>query len=165
MKIILLDDIDKLGLAGDVVNVARGFARNYLLPKKRAILATSGTQREIEKIKKLAAEKRLKEHESLLEVAKQLEGETLLFKRKTDERGHLFGSVSEIDIARHFEQKGVSIHRNMVALESHIKEIGDYDVSLNFSKKVQVPIKVVVESEDIQYAPTPETEKQEQEDL
>ena len=147
MKIILLEDIYKVGLAGDVVKVANGFARNYLLPKNKAILAKSGNLKQIESIKARAEAKKLQEYDNLKNIAEQLKNDTLEFIRKADENGHLFGSVSERDIIEHYNNKGIKLQRTMVELESHLKQVGEFEVNLAVANDINIPIKVIISKE------------------
>ena len=117
MKIILASDIASLGQAGDIVNVANGYARNYLLPQNLAVLATKGNLSRIEKIKKEAEIKRLVLENEYKALAKQIEGVELSFTRKADDDEHLFGSVSEFDIVNALAEKGIQVQKRNVHMK------------------------------------------------
>ncbi|MCD4650579.1 MAG: 50S ribosomal protein L9 [Candidatus Cloacimonetes bacterium] len=153
MKIILKSDIEKVGVAGDVVNVADGFARNYLIPKGYALFASPGNLKKVENIREIAQEERVKRENELKEMAKQIKGIEIHFERMSDKNGHLFGSVSELDIVQELEARNITIHKSNVNMSAHLKEVGSYYVTIKYSQDIQANLKVVVESEN---APEPE---------
>jgi|SRR5690554_525916 len=149
MKLILITDVKDLGMAGDVVEVKDGYARNYLLPKKYAVLATRDALKKVGSIKAEADKvrnSRLEEHKALLAEISEV---SLSFTKKADENGNLYGSVSEYDIVDAMSLKGIKIHRNNVIFEKHIKEIGDFEVQISFGKDLTTTIKVAVVKEEI----------------
>ncbi len=147
MKVILAKDIKSLGEAGDVVKVANGHARNYLLPKNFAFLATKQNLSKIENIKKEAELIKLALENENKAIIKQIEDVELLFVRKADEENHLFGSVSENDIVKALQEKEIRIHSSNVVLEKHLKEIGDYEVEIHFSQDIKGNLKIKVNKE------------------
>lgn len=147
MKIILAKDIESLGTAGDVITVADGYARNYLLPKEYAFLATKKNLSRVEKIKKEAELKRLALENEYKAIAKQLEDISLTFKRKADEEAHLFGSVSENDIVEALAKHDIDIHKSNVVMEKHLKEIGEFNIQIKLSPEIIAEVKVFVEKE------------------
>lgn len=147
MKIILTKDIKKIGNAGEVIKVADGFARNYLLPRKLAIVATKNNISRIEIIKKEAELARLEVENKYKAIALKLADVELSFVRKADENGHLFGSVSENDIAKSLEDMELEVHKSNVNLEKHLKEIGSFDVEIAFTTDITANIKVNIENE------------------
>jgi large subunit ribosomal protein L9 len=147
MKIILIKDINKVGSAGDVLKVADGFARNYLLPKKFAIIATKRNVEKIETIKKEAELVRLEVENKFKAIAMKLTDVQLEFIRKADENGHLFGSVSEIDVANALIEKEFEVHKSNVNMSKHLKEIGTFDVEIMFTTEITANIKVNIENE------------------
>ncbi len=147
MKIILAKDIRTVGEAGDVVSVADGYARNYLLPKKFAYIATKKNLSIVEKIKKDAELKKLALENEYKAIAKQIEGVSLSFERKADEEDHLFGSVSENDIVQALQEKEIEIHKSDVIMEKHLKEIGDYNIKIKLAPEIQTDLKVTVDKE------------------
>lgn len=148
MKVILAKDINSLGEAGSVVKVADGYARNYLLPKKLAILATSYNLSKVEAIKKQAEAERLALENKYNAIVQQINdlGE-ISFQRKADENEHLFGSVSEVDITHALQEKEIEIQRSFVNMEKHLKEIGSFDVEIAFTTEIKTTLKVNIEKE------------------
>ena len=147
MKIILIKDIIKLGEAGSVVKVADGYARNYLIPEKIAILASKGNLKKIEDIKKQAEIEKLEIENKYKALVLKLADVELQFIRKSDENGHLFGSVSEGDIVNALEEKEIEIHKSHIALEKHLKEIGSFEVPINFTTEITTSLQVKIDSE------------------
>ncbi len=147
MKIILLKDIYKVGKAGDVVKVANGYARNYLLPKKFAILATKLNLKKIEKIKEEAEKERVKLITEQKILAEKIQDLILTFKRKTDENGHLYGSVSEVDIAKALNEKGFDIKKSQIKMEKHFKELGEFEVEVALASDIKSTVKVIIEKD------------------
>jgi len=125
MEVILKEDVSKLGSRGDVVKVAEGYGRNYLLPKKLAIEATTANRAVIEQMKASAVRRVAREKGDAEALGKQLAGVELLFTRKSGEREQLFGSVTSADIARELEHKGLNIDRRKIQLDEPLKAIGD----------------------------------------
>jgi len=147
MKVILVKDIAKMGLAGSVIKVADGYARNYLLPKKLVILATKNTLAKIETIKKKAELEKLEIENHFKALALKINDITLKFTRKADENDHLFGSVSENDIVKSLAEKGIEIHKSVVDIQKHLKEIGSFEVQIAFSSEITANLKVNIEKE------------------
>ncbi len=147
MKVILMTDVEKTGSAGDLIKVKDGFARNYLLPKGFAVVATAGNMKRIGAIKEKAEAERLKKLDELKAFAKTLENVEIRFLRKADENGHLFGSVSEVDIVHELEKKELNIHKAMIQMDKHFKETGEFTVNVKFSAEVVAKLKVFVEVE------------------
>ena len=147
MKVILAKDIKKLGEAGNVVKVANGYARNYLIPLNLAIPATSRNISKIETIKKQAEAEKIAMHGEYQALAQKLDKIKLTFTRKADENNHLFGSVSEGDIVKALAEKEIEIHKSNVNIEKHLKEIGTFDVEIEFSTEIKANIKVKIEKE------------------
>ena len=147
MKVILVKDIAKMGLAGSVIKVADGYARNYLLPKKMVILATKNNLAKIETIKKKAELEKLEIENHFKALALKINDITLKFTRKADENDHLFGSVSENDIVKSLAENGIEIHKSVVDIQKHLKEIGSFDVQIAFSSEITANLKVNIEKE------------------
>lgn len=147
MKVILKQDVEKLGKAGDVVKVAPGYGRNYLIPKKIAVLATPGSIKiqEIERLAQARRDQRDKEAASLL--AREIVKLTVTIRRKAGEEGSLYGSVTAIDIADFLITHKIDIDKRKIHLEDPIKTVGEYQVPVRLHREVTVPIKVVVEAE------------------
>jgi large subunit ribosomal protein L9 len=144
MELILRESIDNLGRAGEVVTVKSGYARNYLLPRKLAYLATPGNMKVIaqerQKMTRREAQRR-DEAEQLRDRMSQVE---LTFVRRVGEHQALYGSVTSIDIAEALEGHGYTLDRRKIALEDHIKKLGDYVVSIRLFPEVTAEVKLRV---------------------
>lgn len=147
MKVILKQDVEKLGKAGDVVKVAPGYGRNYLIPKHLALEATTGNVKvaEIEKVAQAKRDHREKESAEL--VAREIVKITVTIRQKTGEEGALYGSVTALDIAEFLASRKIDIDKRKIQLDEPIKAIGDYQVPIRLHRDVTVPIKVIVEPE------------------
>ncbi len=149
MEVILKQDVDKLGHQGDVVKVAEGYGRNYLLPKKLAIEATAANKTVIAQMKAAAVRRIASEKTDAEALAKQFEGVTVTFTRRSGENNQLFGSVTTSDIAHELEGKGFTVDRRKLVLNEPIKTTGDFKVALKLHRDVtvQVPVHVAKEAE------------------
>ena len=147
MEVILKEDVAKLGHRGDVVKVAEGYGRNYLLPHKLAIEATHANKAVIEQMKASAVRKSAVEKADSEALARQLDAVSLSFHRKAGEKDHLFGSVTSSDIADALEQKGFSIDRRKIQLNEALKSIGDFEVPIRLHRDVVSKVKVSVQKE------------------
>jgi large subunit ribosomal protein L9 len=147
MEVILKEDVPKLGHRGEVVKVAEGYGRNYLLPRKLAIEATQANKSVIEQMKQAAVRRTAVEKADAEALSKQLDGVTLTFHRKAGEKDHLFGSVTSNDIADALEHKGFNIDRRKIQLHDPLKNLGDFDVPVRLHRDVTSRIKVVIEKE------------------
>jgi large subunit ribosomal protein L9 len=147
MKVILKQDVEKLGKTGDIVKVAPGYGRNYLVPRKFAVEATPGNIKvvEIEKVSQAKRDHREKSAASLL--AQEIVKLTVTVRRKTGEEGSLYGSVTSLDIADFLIAHKIDIDKRKIQLEEPIKAIGEYHVSIRLHRDVTVPIRVIVEPE------------------
>ena len=144
MKVILKSEVDNVGLPGDVVEVADGYGRNYLLPRGMAILATRGAMKEAEL---LTRKRRAQEAETVGEAqqAKEaIEARTLRIPARVDERGHLYGSVSVHDIARVLKERGHDIPAKRIEMKGTFKEIGTYEVPVRVHPQVVAEVEVEV---------------------
>ena len=147
MKVILKQDINKKGVAGDVIKVADGYARNYLLPRGFAILANPYNLSKVDLSRKEAEIAKLELENKYKALALQVSGVSLSFKRKADEHDHLFGSVSEVDIANALAEQDIDIHKAFINMENHLKNIGEFIVPISFPGDINSSLKVVVEKE------------------
>jgi large subunit ribosomal protein L9 len=148
MEVILKEDVNKLGHRGDVVKVADGYGRNYLLPEKLAIQATPANKAVIEQMKSSSIRKLAKEKVVAEDLSKTLESVELVFTRKVGENDHLFGSVTSGDIAHQLEQKGYTIDRRKIALEEPLKSLGEFHVPIKLHREVTSHLKVTVKGEE-----------------
>jgi large subunit ribosomal protein L9 len=147
MEVILKEDVNKLGHRGDVVKVAEGYGRNYLIPHQLAIEATAGNKAVIEQMKAASVRKTAKERGSAEALGQQLSGQALEFTRKSGEHDQLFGSVTSSDIAHALEAKGFTIDRRKIDLDVPLKTVGEFNVPIRLHKDVTVTVKVTVGKE------------------
>jgi large subunit ribosomal protein L9 len=148
MKVILKGEVDNLGLAGDVVDVADGYGRNFLIPRGLAILATAGAMKEAEALtrsRKVAESKTLGDAEAARET---LESRTLRIPVRVDERGHLYGSVGAGDVQRVLKERGHDLERKRIELKGSIKTIGEYEVPVRVHPQVTAVVTVEVVDEE-----------------
>ena len=148
MKVLLCQDIEELGWLGDVVEVKDGYARNYLLPQRLAKVPTEANIKSLAEAKVAAAEKRIAERSRLEEAATAVEGAEAVIAAKANELGHLFGSVTEKQIAENLREQGLLVADEIVRIKSHIKEVGTHEVQLRFASDLKVSVNVVVVSEN-----------------
>ncbi len=147
MEVILLENIDKLGSRGQVVKVANGYGRNFLLPKKLAVAATPQNRKWIEQQRVRFLKLEAKEKGEAEELAQLLQGVSVTLTRKAGEKGALFGSVTALDIAEKLAAQGYKIDRRKIHLDQPLKVIGEYDVSVRVHREVTAAVKVKVEGE------------------
>jgi large subunit ribosomal protein L9 len=147
MEVILKEDVPTLGARGDVVKVADGYGRNYLLPRKLAIEATRSNRAVIEQMKQASLRRAARDKADAEAQAKLLEAVSLSFTRKAGEKDQLFGSVTSGDIAASLEAKGYAIDRRKIHLDEPLKQIGEFKVPIRLYKGVDATIKVLVDKE------------------
>lgn len=146
-KILLREDIENLGGRGEVVKVRAGYARNYLLPKKIATLATKGNVKQIDRERESLLKKAATEKSTAEAQAEQMRSISLQFERKAGEGGTLFGSVTSMDVAEALQAKGYEIDRRKIVLKDTIKETGDYTVNVKLHREVTLEIPLTVSAE------------------
>ena len=144
MEVILREHIDNLGRRGDVVKVAAGYARNYLLPRQLALAVTDSNKRQIEREKKVAEVKDAEELQQASALAQRLEATEIEIARRVGENNTLYGSVTSADIAHALEAKGFQIDKRKITLGDPIKAIGDVTVPLKIHRDVTAQLKVKV---------------------
>jgi large subunit ribosomal protein L9 len=147
MEVILKEDVPKLGSRGDVVKVAEGYGRNYLLPRKLAIEANASNKAVIDQMKAAALRRSAKEKQQAEELSKQFDGLSVSFRRRSGEHDQLFGSVTSVDIAEALEKKGFQVDRRKIQLHEPLKTLGEFTVPLKLHKDVTTHLKVVIEKE------------------
>ena len=152
MEVILKEDINNLGHRGDVVKVADGYGRNYLLPQKLALQATAANKAVIEQMKASALRKSAKEKSEAEALVGQLNSLALVFKRKVGENDHLFGSVTSADIAQQLEAKGFTIDRRKVQLDEPLKQVGEFHIPVKLHREVTAHVAVTVKGEEVEAA-------------
>jgi len=145
MEIILRETIDNLGRAGQVVKVADGYARNYLLPKKLAYPATPGNLKVIEFERQSLLRKETKQKEDAEKLQQMLDKVEVTIRRKVGEQNALYGSVTNSDVADELEKKGFQIEKRKIFMEDHIKTIGEFSIPVRLFKDVTAHIKLKVE--------------------
>ncbi|MFH1025448.1 MAG: 50S ribosomal protein L9 [Nitrospirota bacterium] len=147
MKVILKEDIKKIGSMGQIVTVADGFARNYLVPKGLAVQANIKNMKSLEHAKKVIQEKSKKMKASVQDFADRLSKITLVIKAKAGEEGKLFGSVTTMDIAEQLKNEGIEIDKKKISLDEPIKRIGTYAVSVRLHPEIDTQINLQVVEE------------------
>lgn len=148
MQVILMKDVEKLGGVGDVVDVANGYARNYLLPRGLVALVSPAKVQEAQIRKKKEEGRRETEKKDLQSMAQALAGQEFTLKAKATDEGKLFGSISPGVITQELSRKGYTVEESAVALEENIKECGTYTVQLKFPHGVTAQIKLSVTKEE-----------------
>jgi len=147
MEIILRETIDTLGRAGEIVKVADGYARNYLLPRKLAYIVTPGNVKVIEAEKKNLLRKEAAQKGDAEKQKDLIEKVALVIRRKTGENDVLYGSVTNADVAAELEKKGFEIEKRKIQMDDHIKALGDFDIPIRLFKDVTAHVKLKVERE------------------
>ncbi|HXL81101.1 MAG TPA: 50S ribosomal protein L9, partial [Pyrinomonadaceae bacterium] len=146
-RILLREDVDDLGARGEIVRVRAGYARNYLLPRKLAVEATTNNVKAIEQERAALLKKEANERSTAQGQADQLGALVLEFKRKAGEQGALYGSVTSMDIADELKQRGYEIDRHRIHLREPLKRLGEFAVPLRLHREVTVDLKVKVAPE------------------
>jgi large subunit ribosomal protein L9 len=144
MQIILQEDVEKLGTRGQLVEVAEGYARNFLLPRKLALEATSGNMKRLEKMRAAFAKKEATEKEAASVLAGLLANVSVELVRKAGENDQLFGSVTSADISEALAAKGYNVDKRKIALADPIKLVGEFDVPVRLHREISATIKVIV---------------------
>ena len=147
MEIILRETIDNLGRAGQVVKVADGYARNYLLPRKLAYPATEGNRKVIESERQSLVRKEAKQKDESEKLKQMLDAVEIVIRRKVGEQNTLYGSVTNSDVADELEKKGFQIEKRKIYMDDHIKTTGEFAIPIRLFKDVTAHVKVKVEPE------------------
>ena len=147
MEVILRQHVDNLGRRGEIVKVADGYARNYLLPRKLALPATAGNKQHVERERKILEVREAEERGQAQAVATRLSALTISISRRVGDTEQLYGSVTASDIADFLRDKGFEIDRRKLILPEPIKALGEFDVPLKLHREVTVPLKVHVVKE------------------
>jgi len=160
MKVLLLKDVDNLGRAGDVVTIADGYGRNYLIPRRLAKMATEGTVQEAGQIRKAGERKRARELEDAQALARRIEGLTLTFQARAGEKGKLYGSITPAEMAESLERElGQEIDRRKIVADP-LRHVGEHFVAVRLMGDVSATLKVIIQAEgeaapgEAQEAPT-----------
>lgn len=148
MHIILQEDIEKLGTRGQVVEVAEGYARNFILPRKLGLEATPGNMKRLEKMRAAFVKKEATEKGAAEEVAKLLAGVSLTLTRKAGENDQLFGSVTSADISEALAAQGHNVEKRKIVLDEPIKLVGEFEIPLRLHREVTATVKLAVKKEE-----------------
>ena len=147
-RLILREDIPKLGDAGDLISVKPGYARNYLLPQGKAIIATESRIKEIEHHKRVISDKQSKELKDLAAVQRRLQSTRIEVSAQAGEGGKLFGSVTLQHIADLLQEKGVEVDRRKMHVDEPIKTVGEHTVDIKLHRELTAQVKVTVSAEN-----------------
>jgi large subunit ribosomal protein L9 len=148
MEVILRQDVEELGLEGDVVKVAKGYARNYLIPQSMALEASEHNRKALALQRKKIELKRVRVKEEAEKVKAEMEKVVVTISQKAGEEGKLYGSVTSMDIASQLKNQGIDIDRRKIVLEKPIKELGEFEVGIKIYPEVSATIKVVVKADE-----------------
>lgn len=154
MKVILKQDVENVGRKGDIVNVAPGFGRNYLIPRKMGIEVTPSNKRMVEIERQVLKKKVEQERSSFQDLIQKLNQVTISFTRKAGEKDHIFGSVSAADIKDELDKLGFDIDKKKIVLDEPLKRLGNYDVSVKVFHDDKAEIKVAIVKEEEKNEPT-----------
>jgi large subunit ribosomal protein L9 len=144
MEVILREDVEKLGTRGQLVKVAPGYARNFLLPKRLAVAATESNKKIVEQERQAALRREAKELASASELGKMMTGLSVEIRAKAGEQAQLFGSVTAQDIANLLEAKSFTIDRRKIQLSEPIKTLGEHKVAIKLHREVSIDVSVNV---------------------
>ena len=147
MEVILREHVDNLGRRGEIVKVADGYARNYLLPRKLALPATDGNRKHVERERRILEARESEEKAQAEAIAARLSTLEITIARRVGEANQLFGSVTAADITEFLKEKGFDVDRRKLILPEPLKTIGDHDVPLKLHREVTAPLKVHVVKE------------------
>jgi len=140
MEVILKEDVNNLGYKGDIVKVKDGYARNYLIPTKKTVIATDSAKKMLEEEKKQRAHKLERIKNEALELAEKAKSINLVVEAKASSTGKIFGAVGPIQIADAFEKAGLVIDRKVIVVDEPVKELGSYKATLKLHREVSVEI-------------------------
>jgi large subunit ribosomal protein L9 len=147
MEVILREHVDHLGERGQIVKVAAGYARNYLLPRKLALPATEGNKKHVERERRIVEAREAQERGVAEALGARLAALDISIARRVGDTEQLYGSVTSADIAEFLKEKGFEVDKRKLILPEPIKAIGDYDVPLKLHREVTIPLKVKVVKE------------------
>ncbi len=149
MEVLLLQDVDQLGQIGDVKRVADGYARNYLIPRGLAAVATPGAIKQAERLRQAATRREAKAFSEAQALAQLLDGQTISFQARAGESDRLYGSITSANIAESLEEKiGRVVDRRKIDLEEPLKELGTHAVTIRLAPEAEAKVTVVIEREE-----------------
>lgn len=144
MKIILLKNVEGIGKKGETKNAADGHARNFLIPRKLAIIATDKAIKELEKEKEIEAQKAEQALQHVEEVVSQIDGLEIEVPTKVDDTGKLYGSINDQKISQFFKDRGFDIKKNQIKILQPIKEVGEYPITITFDHGLEAVVKLII---------------------
>jgi large subunit ribosomal protein L9 len=147
LQVILNEDVANLGRTGDVVRVRAGFARNFLLPRRLAVMADARNLRAFENQKRIALARREAKQGAALKYKERLDGLALAVTARAGEEGKLFGSITNLDVERALREHGFEVDRRKIMLVEPIKQLGDYTVTVRLEPEVEANLKLTVSAE------------------
>jgi large subunit ribosomal protein L9 len=145
MKVLLKQDVAKIGKKGQILDVKEGYARNFLIPGGLAVEASGGAMKQIEEEKRASDRHKAKEKEEAQDLAKKIEAVSILLKHKAGDEGRLFGSITSAEVAEALKQKNFNIDKKKIVLEEPIRLVGDYEVKIKLHPEVAAHLNVRVE--------------------
>lgn len=150
MEVLMINNVPRVGVKGQIIKVAEGYARNYLFPKNLAIPATKGAKKHLDLMKRSWENQLIRERKAFEEMASKLEGMLLKITKKAGEKGRLFGSVTSQELSEEIKRRtGLDIDKKLIVAD-HIKEIGEHPITIRFSSEVKAKLKVVVVPEEVE---------------
>ena len=157
MKVIFIEDVPNVAKTGDVKEVADGYVRNYLLPRKLAVLAAPSALKNLEADLKIRVRKKAETDAEFAALAQQLEGKEIIIKANAGAKARLYGSITSTDIAAGLEKVGITIDKRKIALSKPIHQLGNYEIAIKLSKDFTPKIRVIVGEEEKEEGGKPET--------
>jgi large subunit ribosomal protein L9 len=149
MEVLLLKDVDQLGEAGEIKRVAGGYARNYLLPRRLAVMATPGAIKQAEKQRQATSRREAKELSEAQALAQTLDGLSVTFQARAGESDRLYGSITNVNIAEALEEQvGQEVDRRKIELEEPLKELGTHAVTIRLASEAEAKVTVIIEREE-----------------
>ena len=148
VKVILREDVGRLGNAGELVSVKPGFARNFLVPQGKATLATDSNIKELEHNQRVIAERLARELKDLRATSHKLKSMVVEVEKRAGDDGKLFGSVTSANIADLIEEKGVKLDRRKIQMPESIKEVGEHTIAIKLHSEVETSVKLIVRQEE-----------------
>jgi large subunit ribosomal protein L9 len=149
MEVLLLKDVDQLGEAGEIKRVAGGYARNYLLPRRLAVMATPGAIKQAEKQRQATSRREAKELSEAQALAQTLDGMSVTFQARAGESDRLYGSITNVNIAEALEEQvGQEVDRRKIELEEPLKELGTHAVTIRLASEAEAKVTVIIEREE-----------------
>ncbi len=149
MQVILKQDVEKLGMAGEVVEVKNGYGRNYLIPKGKAVLATESTRRAVDHQLKKVLQQRTADLEKSKEMAEQIHNTNVTIAVKAGEEAKIFGTVTNVQIAEALKEKGFDIDRRKIRIDEDVRQLGEYTATIDLHEEVKATLTFwVVKAQD-----------------